>query len=137
MICLLILCGKSVIENAVVHNDVMQIPKVERAVTYLNKTNKTDMENVISGIIERNEGVQREMGEGMKLILQNKFVDLQWEIVFEDTSSQVKNIAQVKIRVKFVYLDLATMKKESIIILLKENEFNDMLMELNTLQKNF
>ena len=57
--------------------------------------------------------------------------------MFDDKSSQIKNISQVKIRVNFIYLNLATMKKESLMLILKENEFNDMLIELNSLQKNF
>ena len=96
------------------------------------------MSNVVSSIIEKNESQQSETPANLiKLILQNKFIDLQWEIVFDDKSSQIKNISQVKIRVNFIYLNLATMKKESLMLILKENEFNDMLIELNSLQKNF
>jgi hypothetical protein len=129
---------KSTIESSLIHNDFIQIPKVERAVTYLNKTTKTDMSNIVSSIIEKNESQQSETPANLiKLILQNKFIDLQWEIVFDDKSSQIKNISQVKIRVNFIYLNLATMKKESLMFILKENEFNDMLIEFNSLQKNF
>ena len=96
------------------------------------------MSNIVSSIIEKNESQQSEISANLiKLILQNKFIDLQWEIVFDDKSSQIKNISQVKIRVNFIYLNLATMKKESLMLILKENEFNDMLIELNSLQKNF
>ena len=96
------------------------------------------MSNIVSSIIENNETQQSETPANLiKLILQNKFIDLQWEIVFDDKSSQIKNISQVKIRVNFIYLNLATMKKESLMLILKENEFNDMLIELNSLQKNF
>jgi hypothetical protein len=96
------------------------------------------MSNIVSSIIEKNESQQSETPANLiKLILQNKFIDLQWEIVFDDKSSQIKNISQVKIRVNFIYLNLATMKKESLMLILKENEFNDMLIELNSLQKNF
>ena len=96
------------------------------------------MSNIVSSIIEKNESQQSETPANLiKLILQNKFIDLQWEIVFDDKSSQIKNISQVKIRVNFIYLNMATMKKESLMLILKENEFNDMLIELNSLQKNF
>ena len=96
------------------------------------------MSNIVSSIIENNETQQSETPANLiKLILQNKFIDLQWEIVFDDKSSQINNISQVKIRVNFIYLNLATMKKESLMLILKENEFNDMLIELNSLQKNF
>ena len=96
------------------------------------------MSNIVSSIIEKNESQQSETPANLiKLILQNKFIDLQWEIVFDDKSSQINNISQVKIRVNFIYLNLATMKKESLMLILKENEFNDMLIELNSLQKNF
>ena len=95
------------------------------------------MSNIVSSIIEKNESQQSETPANLiKLILQNKFIDLQWEIVFDDKSSQIKNISQVKIRVNFIYLNLATMKKELLMLILKENEFNDMLI-LNSLQKKF
>ena len=96
------------------------------------------MSNIVSSIIESNETQRSETPANLiKLILQNKFIDLQWEIVFDDKSSQIANISQVKVRVNFIYLNLATMKKESLMLILKETEFNDMLIELNSLQKNF
>ena len=70
-----------------------------------------------------------------KLILGNKFLDLNWEIIFDDSSDKTPNISQIKILVKFTYLNLSNMKKEQLNLILNEDEFNNMMMEIETLQK--
>jgi hypothetical protein len=70
-----------------------------------------------------------------KLILENKFLDLNWEILFDDSSDKTPNMSQIKILVKFSYINLSNMKKEELNLILSEEEFNSMLIELGTLQK--
>ena len=65
----------------------------------------------------------------------NKFLDLNWEINFDDASDKTPNISQIKILVKFTYLNLSNMKKEQLNLILNEDEFNNMMLELETLQK--
>lgn len=72
-----------------------------------------------------------------KLIMENKFLDLKWEIVFDDSSSKTQNISQIKIRVKIIYLNICTLTKKQLTLVLNEKEFNDLLLELSSLQKNF
>ena len=70
-----------------------------------------------------------------KLILDNKFLDLNWEIIFDDTSDKTPNMSQIKIRLKLSYLSLSNMKKSELNLILNEEEFNKMLLELEGLQK--
>lgn len=70
-----------------------------------------------------------------KLILDNKFLDINWEIMFDDSSDKTPNISQLKILVKISYLNLSLMKKEELNLLLNENEFNNLLLEFEALQK--
>ena len=44
-------------------------------------------------------------------------------------------MSQIKILVKFSYLNLSNLKKEELNLILNEDEFNKMLLELDTLQK--
>ena len=69
------------------------------------------------------------------MILENKFIDLNWEIIFDDSSDKTPNISQIKILVKLSYLNISKMQKEELNLLLNEDEFNNMLVELDTLQK--
>jgi hypothetical protein len=85
-----------------------------------------------------NTPIKKEAPEGLtKLILENKFLDLKWEIVFDDSSNKTLNISQVKIHVKIIYLNLVTMEKDSLFFILSEKEFSDLLLEIQSLQKNF
>ena len=62
---------------------------------------------------------------------------MNWEIVFDDSSDKTPNISQLKILVKFSYLNLSLMKKEELNLILNENEFNNLLLEFEALQKGF
>lgn len=85
-----------------------------------------------------NTPIKKEAPEGLtKLILENKFLDLKWEIVFDDSSNKTANISQIKIHVKIIYLNLVTMEKDSLFFILSEKEFSDLLLEIQSLQKNF
>lgn len=89
-------------------------------------------------VIERNTDSNQEKPQGFsKLIIENKFIDLQWEILLDDTSNKTVDISQLRIKVKISYLNSATMKKSNLTLLLNETEFNELLLELSSLQKNF
>ena len=62
---------------------------------------------------------------------------MNWEIMFDDSSDKTPNISQLKILVKFSYLNLSLMKKEELNLILNENEFNNLLLEFEALQKGF
>ena len=44
-------------------------------------------------------------------------------------------MSQIKILVKFSYLNLSNLKKEELNLILNEDEFNNMLLEFEGLQK--
>lgn len=91
---------------------------------------------MVDNIIESNSRTKKESPKSItKLILDNKFLDLNWEIIFEDTSDQTPNMSQIKILVKFSYLNLSNMKKSELNLILNEEEFNRMLLEIEGLQK--
>ena len=62
-------------------------------------------------------------------------MDINWEIIFDDSSDKTPNMSQIKILVKLSYLNLSLMKKEELNLILNENEFNKMLLEFEGLQK--
>lgn len=129
---------QSTIENALIFNECNKIPKISKALEYLKRTDekKYSSENVVDNIIESNSRTKKESPKSItKLILDNKFLDLNWEIIFEDTSDQTPNMSQIKILVKFSYLNLSNMKKSELNLILNEEEFNRMLLEIEALQK--
>ena len=92
---------------------------------------------VVHSVIERNKDPNEETQGFSKLILENKFIVLEWEIIFDDTSCKTVDISQIRIKVKITYLNVATMEKSSLTLVLSEAEFNELLLELSSLQKNF
>ena len=62
-------------------------------------------------------------------------MDINWEIIFDDSSNKTPNMSQIKILIKFSYLNLSSMKKEELNLILNQNEFNKILLEFEGLQK--
>ena len=120
-----------------IFNECNKIPKVAKAVEYLQRTDdKYSSDKIVDNIIELYARNKKENPESItKLILENKFLDLNWEILFDDSSDKTPNMSQIKILVKFSYINLSNMKKEELNLILSEDEFNSMLIELGTLQK--
>ena len=120
-----------------IFNECNKIPKVAKAVEYLQRTDdKYSSDKIVDNIIELYARNKKENPKAItKLILENKFLDLNWEILFDDSSDKTQNMSQIKILVKFSYINLSNMKKEELNLILSEEEFNSMLIELGTLQK--
>ena len=109
-----------------------------KAIEYLqnSKEEKYTSENIVDNIIELSSRNKKESPQTItKLILDNKFLDLNWEIIFDDTSDKTPNMSQIKILVKLSYLSLSNMKKSELNLILNEEEFNKMLLEIEGLQK--
>ena len=132
---------QSTIEKSLIFNDCTETNKINKAIEYLQRTipsKESESSIIVNNIIENNTPLNKESPEGLtKLILENKFLDLKWEIVFDDSSNKTANISQIKIHVKIIYLNLLTMKKECLFFILSEKEFSDLLIEIQSLQKNF
>ncbi len=120
-----------------IFNECNKIPKVAKAIEYLERTDKKySSDKIVDNVIELYSRKSKEKkSEITKLILENKFLDLNWEIIFDDSSDKTPNMSQIKILVKFSYLNLSNLKKEELNLILNEDEFNKMLLELDTLQK--
>ena len=120
-----------------IFNECNKIPKIAKAVEYLQRTDdKYSSDKIVDNIIELYARNKKENPKAItKLILENKFLDLNWEILFDDSSDKTPNMSQIKILVKFSYINLSNMKKEELNLILSEDEFNSMLIELGTLQK--
>ena len=120
-----------------IFNECNKIPKVAKAVEYLQRTDdKYSSDKIVDNIIELYARNKKENPKAItKLILENKFLDLNWEILFDDSSDKTPNMSQIKILVKFSYINLSNMIKEELNLILSEEEFNSMLIELGTLQK--
>ena len=122
-----------------IFNECNKIPKVCKAVEYLKKSDKKyTSENIVDNIIESSHRNKKECPSSItKLILENKFLDINWEIMLDDSSDKTPNMSQIKILVKISYLNLSSMKKEELNLILSENEFNNLLIEFEALQKGF
>ena len=84
---------------------------------------KYSSENIIDNVIELASRNKKECPNSItKLILDNKFLDLNWEIIFDDSSDQTPNMSQIKILVKIFYLNLSNMKKSELNLILNEEE---------------
>ena len=128
---------QSTIENALIFNECTKTQKVAKAIEYLERSDsKYSSEKIVDNVIELYARNKKENPKSItKLILGNKFLDLNWEIIFDDSSDKTPNISQIKILVKFTYLNLSNMKKEQLNLILNEDEFNNMILEIETLQK--
>ena len=69
------------------------------------------------------------------MILDSKFLDLNLEIIFDDSSDKTPNISQIKILLKISFINLSSMKKSELNLILNEEEFNKVLLEIEGLQK--
>ena len=69
------------------------------------------------------------------MILDSKFLDLNLEIIFDDSSDKTPNISQIKILLKISYINLSSMKKSELNLILNEEVFNKVLLEIEGLQK--
>ena len=58
-----------------------------------------------------------------RIILENKFYDLTWEILLEDSSSVSNDISLVKILVKIIYLNLPSLEKRELNLIMDEKSF--------------
>ncbi len=130
---------QNAIEDALIFNDCSKTSKVNKAIEYLQKSNSNyTSENIVDNIIESSARNKKQCPDSItKLILDNKFLDINWEIIFDDSSDKTPNMSQLKILVKISYLNLSLMKKEELNLLLNENEFNKLLLEFEALQKGF
>ena len=128
---------QSTIENALIFNECTKTQKVGKAIEYLERSDsKYSSEKIVDNVIELYARNKKENPKSItKLILGNKFLDLDWEIIFDDSSDKTPNISQIKVLVKFTYLNLSNMKKEQLNLILNEDEFNNMMLEIETLQK--
>ena len=120
-----------------IFNECNRIPKVVKAIEHLQKKDKNySSEDIVDNIIEFSSLNKKDCPSSItKLILDNKFLDINWEIIFDDSSDQTPNMSQIKILVKLSYLNLSLMQKEELNLILNENEFNNMLLEFEGLQK--
>jgi len=58
-----------------------------------------------------------------RIILENKFYDLTWEILLEDSSSVSNDISLVKILVKIIYLNIPSLEKKELNLIMDEKSF--------------
>ena len=115
-----------------------KIPKISKALGYLQREDdkKYSPENISDNIIELSSQNKKQCPNSItKLILDNKFLDLNWEIIFDVSSNKTPNISQIKILLKISYINLSSMKKSELNLILKEEEFNKILLEIEGLQK--
>lgn len=54
----------------------------------------------------------------------NKFTDIYWEIIFDESSNFTDNISQVKILLKISYINMNTLNKGNLNLILDEHSFN-------------
>lgn len=71
------------------------------------------------------------------LLHQNKFIDINWELLLESSSSELSSINQLKVNVKITYLNTLTSELNNINMILTEKEFNELVEEINKLVKYF
>ena len=107
---------QSTIENALIFNECNKTQKVAKAIEYLQRNDSNySSEKIVDNVIELFARNKKDNPKTItKLILENKFLDLNWEIIFDDSSDKTPNISQIKILVKFTYLNLSIMKKEQL-----------------------
>ena len=132
------LINYSTIENALIFNECNKIPIISKALEYLQKEdeNKYSPENIVDNIIELSSRNKKHCPNSItKLILDSKFLDLNLEIIFDDSSDKTPNISQIKILLKISYINLSSMKKSELNLILNEEEFNKVLLEIEGLQK--
>jgi hypothetical protein len=136
----------STLENLIINNDVNCLNKSVKALEYLKKIlpkkeAKSSMiiDNILKNYSLKNNNINNVNNDKNinKLFLNNKFLELNWEIIYDDSSNITTNINQIKILLKIFYLNLNDLKVENLNIILNEKEFNNLLLEFNQLEKNF
>lgn len=115
----------------------MKTEKAERAIDYLKNTEHNfEGTNLINEIIFDSINKENPPNDSItKLLIQNKFLNLEWKIIFEDTSDEIKNISLIKILIKIHYLNISKMQKEYLCLLMDKEQFEKFLLEFEALQK--
>lgn len=71
------------------------------------------------------------------ILLENKFIGIDWDIVIEKETRDSKEINVLKIHINILYLNLKDNKKKSLNIVIDENKFEEMLKDFNKIIKYF
>ena len=112
---------KQSIANHLLHNDNSDISDLNKALDLIGLEEK---DNVKDYILVNSEKYSQSKDKLNHLIVDNKFLDISWNIVLEDQSSKSMDISQVKIEVKIRYLSVGKLEKKELNLLFDENTFD-------------
>ncbi len=107
--------------NHLVHNRNGDLSDLSKALDLIGLEEK---DNVKDYIMVNSDKYRESKDRLNNLIVDNKFLDISWDIVLEDQSSKSMDISQVKIEVKISYLSVSKLEKKEINLLFDENSFD-------------
>jgi hypothetical protein len=109
------------IANHLLHNDNSDVKDLNRALDLIDLDNKCDIKDYI---FVNQDKYYHSKDKLNHLIVDNKFLDISWEIVLEDQSSKSLDISQVKIVVKISYMSVSKLAKKELNLIFDENTFD-------------
>jgi hypothetical protein len=108
------------IANHLLHNDNCDVKDLKKALELIDLDSKDEIKDYI---IVNHHKYSLNKDKLNHLIVDNKFLDINWEIVLEDQSSKSLDISQVKIMVKISYMSVTTLIKKELNLIFDENTF--------------
>ena len=120
------------ISNYLIHNDNSDIKGLAKALEMVGLDNKDEVKNYI---LVNHERYSENKDVLKNFIVDNKFLDLTWEILLEDQSSVSLDISQVKIIVRIIYMSVSNLKKLELNLVFDENTFDVIIFNIRNFMK--
>jgi hypothetical protein len=109
------------IANYLIHNDNSDVKGLAKALEIIGLDKKEEVKDYI---LVNHDRYSQNKDVLSHFIVDNKFLDLSWEILLEDQSSKSLDISQIKIVVRISYMSVSELGKKELNLMFDENTFD-------------
>ncbi len=119
-----------VLKESIINNNIETLDLLAQI---LKDNSKDDITDLLKPIINK----EADINQINSLLVENKFINLKWEILLENESNEVKSIDQIKILLKLQYINKTSIEVTDLNIILSETQFDELQGEIEKLSKYF
>ena len=119
-----------ILKDSIINNNIDTLDLLAQE---LRDSSKDEIRELLNSIIN----LEPEPLQNNSLLLQNKLINMSWEILLEKESNEVKDIDQIKILLKLEYIDKINLEVKDLNIILNETQFEELQGEIEKLSKYF
>lgn len=119
-----------ILKDSILNNNINTLDLLAQE---LKDNSKDELKELLKSIINK----EPEALQSNSLLLENKFINISWEILLEKESNDVKDIDQIKILLKLQYINKINLEVRDLNIILNETQFDELQGEIEKLSKYF